>query len=113
VTRINPSNQQLRRGLLAIFATGATLPITACTSEKERVVTAKLEVSEFGTYTLDGATVPKEELKHALRAKRPENGKLVLHVIASPKASFEVVGQAMQAAQFAGAQVGIVGNERF
>ncbi len=86
---------------------------SACSSESERVVTVKLEVSEAGAYTLDGSPVLKEGLKHALRGKRPAKGTLLLHVVASPKAPYESVGQAMQAAQFAGAQVGIVGNERF
>jgi biopolymer transport protein ExbD len=106
-------NQEPRRSRLALLAACATLFMAACTSEKELVITAKLEVSEAGTYTLDGTSVTKEELKHAVRAKRPEKGKLVLHIVASPKASFEAVGQATQAAQFAGAEVGIVGNERF
>ncbi len=109
----SPRNKRLRRRLIALLATCATIALAACTSEQELAVTARLEVSETGTYTLDGALVPKEELKHAVRAKRPQNGKLVLHVVAAPKASFEAVGHAMQAAQFAGAQVGIVGNERF
>ena len=106
-------NRRLRRSLLALLATGSAFSGAACTAEKELVVTAKLEVSETGAYTLDGASVSREDLKHAVRAKRPDKGELLLHVVASPKASFEAVGHAMQAAQFAGAQVGIVGNERF
>jgi len=102
-----------RKATLVLLAASSVLTSLACSSEKERAVTVKLEVSETGSYTLDGAVVPKEELKFVLRAKRPENGVLLLHVVASPNASFEAVGQAMQAAQFAGAQVGIVGNEKF
>jgi biopolymer transport protein ExbD len=108
-----PPHQRLRRRLLALLATGGALSGAACTGEKELVVTAKLEVSETGAYTLDGASVSRDELKHAVRAKRPKKGNLLLHVVASPNASYEAVGHAMQAAQFAGAQVGIVGNERF
>ena len=109
----NARHRPDRRGLLALLALPAISSLLGCNTEKEQVVTARLEVSDVGAYALDGMAVPKDELKHALRAKRPENGKLLLHVVASPQASFEAVGHAMQAAQYAGAQVGIVGNERF
>jgi biopolymer transport protein ExbD len=94
-----------------VFAS-VILGLASCSSEPASVVTAKLEVSESGTYTLDGVVVARDELKYAVKAKRPESGTLLLHIAASSRASFEAVGHAMQAAQYAGAQVGIVGNER-
>lgn len=74
------------------------------------VVRAELVISASGEYTLDGSAVAEPELKHQLRAKRPASGELQLSFIVSPQASFESVGRAMQAAQYAGAKVGIVGN---
>jgi hypothetical protein len=85
--------------------------LVACGSESSGVVRSKLEVSESGVYTLDGTVVSREELKFAVRAKRPENGTLLLHVVPFTRAPFEAVGHAMQAAQYAGAQVGIGGSE--
>lgn len=83
-------------------------PLAACSSGEGRTVTVQLDVSDAGLYMLDGVAVPKEELKHAVRAKRPQVGTLLLHVAASPNASFEAVGHAMRAAQYAGAQVAFV-----
>jgi hypothetical protein len=74
------------------------------------VVKANLQVSDSGAYKLDGAVVAKDELKFAVRAKRPVAGTLLLHVEASASAPFESVGLAMQAAQYAGALVAHVVN---
>lgn len=102
-----------RRTVLAALGAAIAWSLAACTAERERVVTVKLEVSDTGMYVLDGVPTPTDDLKHALRAKRPQEGTLLVHVDAAPGASVEAVRAAVQAAQFAGAQVGVVGNERF
>ena len=102
-----------RRALLVVFSLLAALLSPACGSVPGPVETTKLKVCEDGTYILGGVLVSSEELRSTLEAKRSARGQLLVHVVASPKASYDAVAKAMEAAQAAGAKVGIVGNERF
>ena len=92
-------------GAVVVLASG-------CTSPGPSVV-VKLQVSELGTYSLDGSLVEAEALKDAVLAKHQEGKQLVVHIIPSSKARYEAVEVAVRAARDAGASIGMVGNERF
>jgi biopolymer transport protein ExbD len=96
---------------LAVAAAAALLVI-GCTPSKPATI-VKLEVSEFGSYSLQGKPVKQGALIEALLSEREPGKQLVVHVIPSPRAKYEAVQAAMQAIQQVGGSVGIVGNERF
>lgn len=90
----------------------ALLLASACTSQSSLEV-VKLEVSELGAYSVDGRLAEGVALKDALLAKRRPGKQLLVHIVPSSKAKYEAVEAAVKAARDAGANIGMVGNERF
>ena len=111
-----------RRASLAIatgrvWANSALLTLAAaavigCANEQPPSL-VRLEISANGTYFVDGLSVEKSALAAALSSKRRPNAELFVHVIPLPGSNYDAVHGAMEAAQRAGAKIGMVGNERF
>jgi biopolymer transport protein ExbD len=80
---------------------------------KETSVLAKLEVSDSGEYKLDGKQVEANALHAAVSSLRKPGKELYIHLVSSPRANYESVRLATEAAQQSGAKIGIVGNERY
>jgi biopolymer transport protein ExbD len=74
---------------------------------------AKLEVSGSGEFMLEGKPVEAAALRSAITSLHQTDKELYIHLVLSPKAKYESVRLATEAAQQSGARLGIVGNEQF
>jgi len=79
----------------------AAIIVAAC-GESVPVQVVTLQVTGAGGYVLQGKSVQREELKHELKAASPNPAAISLHIAADPAAEYRAVGEAMQAAQYAG-----------
>ena len=86
--------------------------LAACASNERRDV-VRLEISSYGTYTLNSASVPREGLAEALLLHKREGQDLLVHVVPSQGAQYAAVYAALEAVQKAGGSVGMVGNVAF
>lgn len=75
--------------------------VAAC-SESGPAPTAALFVSAGGEYTLEGQLVPAEQLTPRLRELQSKRPGLELTIRTDPRANYQAVGKALQAAQDAG-----------
>jgi biopolymer transport protein ExbD len=102
----------LSRRLFCYVALSLAVGVASCTASPPSVA-VKLEISEAGTYLLDGQVVQPTALVEALRAARLPGNELVVYVAPTQKTNYEAVRFAMAAVQQAGGSIGMVGNERF
>src|SRR5262245_23784822 len=91
----------MRVGVRLVQIALAACVLVACgASSSIRVL--NLQVTRTGEYLLQGKTVPKTELRYELRAAASDPGSVDLRITADGMATFEAVGVAVQAAQYAG-----------
>ena len=103
------SGQGLARTLLTSVAISIAIGCAAPTPQ----IVVRLEISDLGTYSVDGHAVARDVLTEALVAKRQPGKQLFVHLVASSKVNYGAVEAAVKAARDSGASIGIVGNERF
>lgn len=83
--------------------------LAACAAEQPPR-TVRLEITANGTYLVDGTPVERTVLAAALSSRGKQNEKLLVHIIPQNGAPYEAVRDAIEAAQKAGANIGMVGN---
>ena len=104
-----PLSERTGSQLIAAFLISLVM---ACSS-REPVELVRLDVSERGSYTIDGEAVDGGALMAALLKKKRAGQKLFVFVAAAKGAQSEAVRIAFEAVQAAGGQAGTVGNEVF
>ena len=109
---IKALSPRLHRLVQSVVVSAVISLACGCSSPAPQVI-VKLEVSEFGTYSVDGHVVERTALKEVLVAKRESGKRLLVHIIPSSRAKYEAVEAAAKAAQDSGASIGVVGNEQF
>ena len=97
------------RSLAASLLFPLAAALAGCAAEQPSP-TVRLEISTNGTYVVDGVVVEKAALANALSKKRKPDAKLLVHIVPQNGAPNEAIRGAVEAAQNAGANIGMVGN---
>ena len=101
-----------RRVLIHRSMVGAlALALVAGCVRREPAEIVQLEVSSLGTYAVNGVPVDLQTLSAVLLSHKRAGDELLVRVIPLQGAKYESVYAAVEAAQKAGARVGMVGNE--
>ena len=75
--------------------------------EQKPITSARLEVSQAGTYVLSGKPVKASDLKQELQGLLSADKSVELHIFAADNANFQAVGQAVAVAEELGIKLSV------
>ena len=97
----------------ALAAGALVVALAAACASREPAHVVRLEISSLNTYAVNGEPVERGALTTALLLRKRTGEELLVHVLPAQGAKYEAVQAAVEAAQKAGARLGMVGNVAF